>query len=184
MKLQNAIENCRTIHSYKNESIETHVIEKALSNALLAPNHKFTFPWKFYWIKGALKEKIAKLNVEIKKQKLGSMSEESEQKALQKLLNPEIIVFSQIKNEDSFVEKEDYATMSCSVQLFGLTLTSFGYGYKWSTGKVTRDLKTYELLGIDSSKEEIIGFLLAGVKEKEASSRRRPDLKDVLVRCE
>lgn len=183
MNLQETIEKCRTIHSYKNEKINSEIVEKALSNALMAPNHKFTFPWKFYWVKGEAKSEIAKLNAQLKKKKLGTLSEENEQNVLNKLLNPELIVFSQIKNDDPFVEKEDYATLSCSAQLFGLTLASYGLGYKWSTGKVTREPKTYELLKIDPNKEEIVGFMLAGVIDKPAGKRHRPNLSDVLVHC-
>lgn len=184
MQLQDAIEKCRTIHSFKNEKIDSEIIVKALENALLAPNHKFTFPWKFYWVHEKSKLKIAKLNLDLKKKKLNSLTFEEEQKVLNKLLHPELIVFSQLKSEDPFTSKEDYATLSCSVQLFGLTLSSFGYGYKWSTGKVTRDLKTYEILNIDPSKEEIVGFLLSGVIDKSPGKRHRPSLNDVLVHCD
>lgn len=183
MELQNVIENCRTFHSFTNEKIKIELIEKALSNALLAPNHKFTFPWKFYWLGENKKNELAKINLDLKMQKLDAMSVESQQDMINKIIFPEVILFAQKKNEDAFTQKEDYATLSCSIQLFALTLASYGIGYKWSTGKVIRDQRTYDLLGIDPVKEEIIGLIMAGVSAKKAGNRTRPPLNDVLVRC-
>ena len=35
-------------------------------------------------------------------------------------------------------------------------------GCKWSTGKITKDPNTYQIAQINSSKEEIIGFIWIG----------------------
>ena len=46
-----------------------------------------------------------------------------------------------------------------------LSFWSNGVASQWSTGSITRDLETYEILSINSEKEEIIGLLKVGYPE-------------------
>ena len=59
-----------------------------------------------------------------------------------------------------------------------LSLWSAGYGSKWTTGSITRDPKTHEILSVDSSREEIVGFILAGVPASEPEPVKRPPYRD------
>lgn len=176
------IESCRTIHKFSDRQVDPALIEQALKNSLLAPNHKFTFPWKFYWVGVETKSKLIELATEIKSSKFADFSDEDKAKLAAKYKNPEIIVFTQKRHEDSFTSKEDYASLSCAVQLFALSLASSGVGYKWSTGKITRDTATYEILNIDVQNEEIIGFIFAGHAARPPGARKRPELSQVLVK--
>ena len=49
-----------------------------------------------------------------------------------------------------------------------------GVGSQWSTGSITRDEETYDILSIDSKIEEIIGFVKAGYPEKTREVRKKP----------
>ena len=175
------LESCRTIHSFEPASVTDSQLLDALENSLKAPNHKCTFPWKYILVKGKKKNALADLAVELKS-KGKKLSAEKENGVRKKILDPGLVVFCQKILEDESRRKEDYATMSCSVQLFALTLAEEGIGYKWSTGKITRDPKTYELLNLDPSEYEIVGFVLAGRAAGESRPRTRPRLSDVLTR--
>jgi nitroreductase len=183
MKLQEIIENCRTVHHYQDRQVSKQLVEKALENSLTAPNHRFTFPWKYYWAGDEVKSQLVDLAIQVKSMKAGELSEQEKEGIRNKFNHPEIIAFVQKRNDDEFTSKEDYATLSCSVQLFALTLAEQGVGYKWGTGKITRHPETYRFFGIDQEKEEIIGFIMAGYPLNEAKERNRPPLGEILVRC-
>lgn len=180
-KLGDILASCRTIHKFSDRPVEGEIIVKALQNSLLAPNHKFTFPWKFYWAGPETKANLIDLATQIKTFKFGELDEEEKLKIQQKFNYPELIAFVQKKNDDPFISKEDYASLSCSVQLFALTLAELGVGYKWGTGKITRHPQAYRFFGIDQDKEEIIGFIFAGYPARPAGPRRRPQLSQVLI---
>jgi len=74
---------------------------------------------------------------------------------------------------------EDYAACACAIQNLSLSLVADGVGYKWSTGKITRDPNTYQIAEIDPILEEIIGFIWIGYSIKEPPLIRRPLLNSI-----
>lgn len=174
------LENTRTIHAFEPNSVSEDVIKKALSDSLKAPNHKFTFPWKYVLAGTNQKNKLADLLVELKTD--GAEEDDKKIKAIrEKILNPELVAFCQKLADDPFQEKEDYATLSCSVQLAALSLSEQGVGYKWSTGKITRHARAYEILEIDPNLFKIVGFIHIGKAKVSARRRNRPTLDEVLT---
>ena len=85
-----------------------------------------------------------------------------------------IAVTSKKTKEDAFREKEDYAATVCALHNMVLSLWENGVGSQWSTGSITRDAETYEILSIDSNTEEIIGFVKAGYPVKIREVRKKP----------
>lgn len=170
----------RTVHRYdETKKVEEKVIEEALNISLLAPNHKFTFPWKFYWPTSETREKIIELFAKIKG--AGNSEKEEASRKTYKAMS-EILFFSQKLAKDEFTRKEDYASLSCAVQLFALALAEKGVSYKWSTSSVIKDESLYKLLNIKREEEEIVGMISVGYPEGVIPPRRRPELSDVLVR--
>lgn len=174
---------CRTVHAFEPQSVNEKDVLEALDISLRAPNHRFTFPWRYIWPGKKQKQALADLAARIKFPG-GPSDPQAIKAAKNKFLNPEIIVFCQKVSTDSFQSKEDYATLSCSVQLFALSLAEKGIGYKWSTGKVTRDPRAYEILDIDEKALEIIGFIFVGKASSPPKKRLRPQLSEVLTRLD
>ena len=80
-----------------------------------------------------------------------------------KILNPShLLIATQVCSENQVQKLEDYAACACAIQNLSLSLVADGVGYKWSTGKITTDLNTYQIAEIDPRKEEIIGFIWIG----------------------
>lgn len=181
------LDSCRTVHAFEENSVREEDLLEALEQCLKAPNHKFTFPWKFVWASAEDRERLAALSIELKR---GDKHVDSEtlNTMKSKILNPELVVMCQEISDDkfqaydSFQLKEDYATMSCSVQLLALSLAEKGIGYKWSTGKVTRNSRAYEILSVNARRHEIVGFIYVGKALNTPKPRRRPLISDVLVR--
>tara|TARA_B100001971_G_scaffold215190_1_gene259672 strand:- start:106291 stop:106845 length:555 start_codon:yes stop_codon:yes gene_type:complete len=181
VNFESILEKTRTYHNFEETNVNESFIHDLIRNALKAPNHKYTFPWKYLWLKGEAKEKVANLFYESKKHKADPELGRDENFFKSKILLPEVIVLVQEKADDAFTLKEDYATLSCSVQIMAMHLRANDMGYKWSTGGATRDPKVYKILGLNPEKDEIIGFLLFGKSKNTPPERRRPSVKDVLI---
>lgn len=181
MKIQELIPLTRTVHRYQNRPVPTQLIQEALELSLAAPNHKFTFPWKYYWPGPQTKQKLYEMALENAKVASPDMDAEQIENLKEKMLYPEILFFAQKNADNDFTQKEDYATIACSVQIFAMALAEHGIGYKWSTGKIAFDPKVHELIGIPEN-EEVAGMILCGYQFSEPGPKRRPELGDVLVR--
>lgn len=86
----------------------------------------------------------------------------------------ELVVVSQVLDDDDFRRREDYAATACAIQNFCLSLWAEDIGSKWSTGSMTRDERTYEMLGIDPDDERIVAFVWAGVPADVPDPPRAP----------
>lgn len=184
MNVRQAILTRRTVQRYTTEPIPEGCVERALECAIRAPNHKLTNPWRFTRVGPETRTRIIELGVEIKRDKCSArgieLSEDKEARIRAKLGNSaEVIVFSQALDDDDFRRKEDYATLACAIQNFMLSLWDEGVGSKWATGSVTRHPQTYEILGIDADREEIVGFVWVGHSSQENFETPRRPLDEV-----
>lgn len=180
MNLQELILDRRTIHDYRPGPLPEGALERAVAAAVAAPNHRMTEPWRFVRVGPEAREVLLTVSAELKG---GALPEAALQKLRAKMLNPaELLVVCQVKNEDPDVAREDYAAVACAVQNAMLSFWSEGLGSKWSTGAVTTADRTYQVLGVDPAREEIVGFLWAGhaIKLDLPKPRRRQPLGDVL----
>lgn len=179
--LLNLTEQTRTAHTFDPEiRILPEDLNEVLEMSLLAPNHKYTFPWKYLHVTNETREKISFLAKDMAAAK--GMDDEGQENARQKVLMPSdlVVVLLEKKPESAFEEREDYATLSCSIQLIALGLRAKGFAYKWSTGGISQHNETYRILNVDKDKDEIIGFIWIGKEAKEFGPRRRPLLTEVV----
>ncbi len=173
----------RTCHKFEpGQVLDPQIIEDCLNLSLLAPNHRLTFPWKVLNVGIEKRGELANLAGELAKEK--GQSQEGVEKAKKKALDPSgLLVFCLPRKPDNpFEEREDYATLSCSIQLLALALRCHNLAYKWSTGGLSRHSMTYKILSLNEDTEEIIGFIWIGIPEsgKDLPLKPRPDLKEVL----
>ena len=172
MELFEAIKQRRTIHSFSKQKVPREVIERSIVAANFAPCHRRTFPWRFTILGINKRELLFQLQLSLK---FGDkpIDEFNLQKIKDKILNPShLLVTTQVCSDNPVQKLEDYAACACAIQNLSLSLVADGVGYKWSTGKITKDLNTYQIAEIDPSKEEIIGFIWIGYgKEPPVISR-------------
>ncbi len=172
MNLYDTIMARRTIHNYVAQPVPETVIDRILLAAHQAPNHRLTWPWRFTVVGPATREKLMPIACELKKAKSDAMV----QRIRNKLINPgALIVVTQIKCDDAFQSKEDYAATCCAIQNILLAATAEGYGSKWSTGGLTQHPSVCEALQIESETETVVGFIWVGRAEKTPVVER-PDL--------
>ena len=178
--LQDLINNRRSIYKFTEKSVDDEILNQALIAASNAPCHKHTHPWRFYILGSDTRNKliptITKL-AKIKSQKMQSKNIEADaQRAIKKITETPLLiaVTSQKSPDDELREKEDYAASVCALHNLVLSLWENGVGSQWSTGSITRDKSTYEILSIDYLKEEIIGFVKAGYPDKIREVNKKP----------
>lgn len=172
----------RTVHKFE-EGVELPLttLNECLSLSLMAPNHKYTFPWDYRVAGIETRKKLEDLAVLLAEQK-GKTGEEVVM-ARQKAASPSGLVAIVLPKvpDNPFREREDYATLSCSIQLLALALRQEGFAYKWSTGGLSTHPETYKIFQVDSQQKEIIGFIWIGKPVKEPLMTKRPNLADILM---
>ncbi len=165
MDIQEAIRSRRTIHSFNTRMVPEKFVQRAIEAANHAPCHRLTFPWRFTRLNRKKRQLLAELAVE-KRFYCRKIDEGIKEKIYAKILNSShLLVASQILTEDPKTKLEDYAACSCAIQNLCLSLVSDGIGSKWSTGNITTEKNTYEIVGINSNVEQIIGFIWIGYGE-------------------
>jgi nitroreductase len=182
MNVQELILTRRTIHDYQPGPVPEGAVERAVTAAMAAPNHRMTEPWRFVRVGPEGRRSLVDISAELKGG-AAALGEPALEKLRAKMLNPgELLVVCRVRHDDPDISQEDYAAIACAVQNAMLAFWSEGVGSKWSTGAVTTDERTYRTLGVDPQQEEIIGFLWAGraVRMDLPKPRRRRSLDEVL----
>lgn len=145
---------------------------KAIDLACWAPNHKLTEPWHYYLLGKETAQALAHLNAQVVTEKRGA---KAGQIKLERWLNlPAWLLVTSTVADDPFVTQENYAACCCAIQNMQLYLWSEGIGMKWGSGKVTRDPRLFEMLGIDPTKEKFVGLLCYGYPVEVPETQRKP----------
>ncbi len=165
----------RTIQRFADGPIDEKALFRALEAALRAPNHKLTNPWRFTRVGPEVRAQLTELGIRLKCAKKDNPTDDYRDFLQAKFGNPaELLVVSQILDDDPFRRKEDYAAVACAIQNLCLSLWADDIGSKWGTGGLTRHPDTYRYLQIDSDIEEIVGFVWIGQPETVPDPPRDP----------
>ena len=184
--VQDNILTRRTVYKFTDKEVPESVINQALIAASKAPCHKHTHPWKFYVLGSETRSKlipVIKKLAELKSIKLGSKDlKKDAERAIKKITQPPILIAITSKKdpEDKFREKEDYAATVCALHNIVLSFWDNDIGSQWSSGSITRDLDTYQILSINPKTEEIIGFLKAGYPDA-IPNVKKPSFEELTV---
>jgi nitroreductase len=181
MDLQQALLERSTTHKYRVQALPVGALDTALRAAHRAPCHKLTWPWRFTILGPAARHQVGELYLRLKTAKR-SVSDKQLAAMRAKVMNPaELIVVSQVRTDDAFRSREDYAACACAIQNLMLSLHGQGIASKWSTGAVTRHPELFDLIGSSPDEEELIGFIWAGYPASQ-SRVARPELTSVVRR--
>lgn len=162
----------RSIDLFEPKPVSTAPLLDAIEVARWAPNHRLTEPWRFYLIGSATRAEIIDLAAELDSAAKGERAGEARRARLAAI--PGFFVLTSRRSDDPLLEREDYAACCCAVQNSMLYLWQRGIGVKWTTGGVTRHPRFYEIIGIDATKEVVVGFFWYGVPKVVPTQRRKP----------
>tara|TARA_B100001093_G_C26850521_1_gene1024899 strand:- start:2732 stop:3340 length:609 start_codon:yes stop_codon:yes gene_type:complete len=163
-KNDSIIFNRRSITKYNNKKVSDIIINRAISAAILAPNHFLTEPWRFYLCGKKTRDRLINLNLEKKDY-------------FEKI--PYWMVVT-LKSKYAVYEKlyyEDYSACSCAIQNFMLSLSSDNVGSKWVTGAL--GIKDSEILNqINCSVgEKFMGVIWFGYPHVDSHIAKTPERK-------
>ena len=178
MNVTDAIKKRRTVSLFINKPVSEDSVIRAIEAANYAPCHKLTFPWRFSIVNHKLRKNLMKeaFNFKYKKETCSEIPQQFKNK----YLNPShLIVARQLLHKSEVTRLEDYAACACAIQNLMLSLTSEGIGSKWATGEFINSDIAKKLLGLDSDKEKIIGFIWIGYGEASRSIKR-PEVKEII----
>jgi nitroreductase len=162
----------RSIDLFAPDAVGVDKLEAAIDVARWAPNHRLTEPWRFYLIGPTTMRAVVDLAVELEVAAKGERAGPIRRARLEAV--PGTFVLTSLRSDDTLLDRENYAACCCAAQNLMLYLWRRGIGVKWTTGGMTRQQRFYELLGIDATKESVVGFFWYGVPKVVPTQKRRP----------
>lgn len=173
MNIKDLITSRRTIHQFKPGILpDESVLRAAMEQAVWAPNHRLTHPWRFYLLGERTKERICLLNAERVNEKQGRQAADIRLRRWREV--PGWLVLSCVKSDDAITMRENYASCCCAAQNLMLLLWDQGIGVKWTTGSVTRTREFHDIIGVDPAGEEVVGVFWYGFPVAVPAAERPP----------
>ncbi len=166
-ELTEVIRSRRTIYpkDFTERKVHKELVEKILNNALWAPNHGMTQPWRFKVYMGealsALSNELSGIYERItpKEKFLQRKYDNNKNRPLQSSV---VIAVSMEPGSNGLVPMiEEQAAVACAVQNMCLTATAYGLGSFWSSGKVVYSSELHDHLEL-SEKGRCLGLLYLG----------------------
>lgn len=178
------IRNRRTIfpEQYSSRKVHKEQIELIISNALWAPNHGNTQPWRFHvFTDGGLQKLsdfLGKTYLEVTPKEL-----QNDMKLAKMVSRPlrssVVIAVSMVKQPESkIMELEEIEAVACAVQNMYLTCTAYGLGGFWSTPKLIYANEMNGFLGLEA-KDKCLGLFYIGYPDIEWPKAHRKPLEYV-----
>lgn len=178
------IRSRRTIfpERYSSRKVHKEQIELIINNALWAPNHGNTQPWRFHvFTDGGLQKLsdfLGKTYLEV------TPKEAQNDMKLAKLVSRPlrssvVIAVSMVRQPESkIMELEEIEAVACAVQNMYLTCTAYGLGGFWSTPKLIYNQEMNSFLGL-GEQDKCLGLFYVGYPDIEWPKAHRKPLEYV-----
>jgi len=168
----NVLRGRRSIDLFAPGTVDIALLREAIEVARWAPNHRLTEPWRFYLLGPTTMRALVDLAVELEVTAKGERAGAARRARLDAI--PGMFVLTSRRSDDPLLDRENYAACCCAAQNLMLYLWPQGIGVKWTTGGITRQPRFYDLLGVDSATESVVGFFWYGVPKVVPTAERRP----------
>lgn len=178
------IRNRRTIfpEQYSSRKVHREQIELIINNALWAPTHGNTQPWRFHvFTEGGLQKLsdfLGKTYLEVIPAEL--QNDMKLAKLVSRPLRSSVVIaVSMVKQPESkIMELEEVEAVACAIQNMYLTCTAYGLGGFWSTPKLiyTKEMNDFLELG---EQDKCLGLFYVGYPDIEWPKAHRKPLEYV-----
>lgn len=165
-------------YDFSNKEINKETVELVVSNALWAPTHKLTQPWRFVVLEGKHQEELGSFMADYYRERYTEeeFSNERYEETKSYAQNATLIaVIFQPSKRAQLPEWEEIAAISCGIQNMWLSCTALNLGCYWDTAEATMEFgkripleEGEKFLGIF-----FMGYLREGI---ETGNRRRKPL--------
>ena len=178
------IKNRRTIYpeQFSARKVQKEQIENLLNNAIWAPTHGNTQPWRFTVFTEESRQTLADFLGQLYIDK--TPKEEQKDLKLAKMLNrplqaSAVIAVAMHRDETEKIrEIEEVEAVACAIHNMQLTATAYGLGSYWSTSKLiyTEEMKTFLNL---TTKDLCLGLIYIGYPAIEWPKQHRKPIEYV-----
>jgi nitroreductase len=163
---------------YTGEKVDDAIVRQILENAIWAPTHKVTQPWRFMVFSGEGLKKLGEFQGECYKQvstAKGKFEQDKYEGLMTKPMQSSHIISVGMKRDEkkSVPELEEIGAVYCAVENMYLTATAYGLGAYLSTGGITfyEEAKPFFNLGVE---DKLLGFFHIGnTKYSPPDSKRK-----------
>jgi len=163
----------RTINLFLQVPVPEGLVIEAVEAATWAPNHHVTEPWRFYLLAKETIGSCLELVKDIVAEKKGD-AKAGEHKAKSWSEKPGWLLITCRSSVDEQRQQEDYAACCAATQNFMLYLWKAGVGSKWTTGDITRNVRFFDIVGIDPDEEFVVGLIWYGYPKLTPTQSRGP----------
>lgn len=179
-EITDLIRNRRSVkpEQFTDRVVHREQVELLLNNAIWAPTHGLTQPWRFKVFMEEGRKKLVDFLPELYKAKTpeASFSQGKYEQFAKRAQNTSVIIMVCMQRDplEKIPEIEEVEAVACAVQNIYLTCTAYGLGCFWSSPKFiyTPEMNTFLGLG---EKDKCLGILYIGYPAAEANkSHRRP----------
>jgi len=161
----------RTINLFLQTEVPRQLILDAIEAATWAPNHHLTEPWHFYILGERAKDRCLDICHDLVAARKGEDAANFKRKSWAE--KPGWLVLSCRRSADQLTQNEDYAACSAAAQNMMLYLWKAGVGSKWTSGDIIRDARFLSVVGVDSSKEFVVGLIWLGYPKLTPTQSRK-----------
>lgn len=150
---------------YTSEKVSEDIILEMLQNAVLAPTHGLTQPWKFFVFTDSGLIQLAEFLSTLYKNTTAAekFNEQKFQKIKTGILKAShvILIGMQRQASEKIAEWEEMCAVACAVHNMHLTATAYHIGAYWSTGSMSTHAETKTFLGL-TEKDKCLGMFFIG----------------------
>jgi nitroreductase len=184
-EINEIIRNRRTIYpeQYSERKVLKDQLDVILNNALWAPTHGNTQPWRFQvFMSEESRKALSEISVEIYKD--NTPEEEQNSKKIEKLGNrplmTSVVVAVTLKRDEKgkISEQDEFGAIASAIQNMHLTCTAYGLGGFWATPGIIKSEKFKRFLHLEGE-DKCVGLFYIGYPAIEWPKAHRKPLEYV-----
>ena len=179
-EITEVIRNRRSIapEKFSPRKVHREQIELMLNNAIWAPSHGLTQPWRFHVFLGDGMESVRQFIPELyrKTTPIEKFNQAKYDRMALRLNRASAVIALCMKRDSSgkIDEMEEIEAVACANQNLMLTATAYGLGTFWSTPKLLNHPDCHEFLNLKEG-DRCLGLVYVGYPEGEwPEQHRRP----------
>ncbi len=180
-EITEVIKNRRTIYPemYSTRKVHREIIEDLLNNAIWAPTHGLTQPWRFSVFTGDGLVKLSEFQSGLYSKLFtgDSFNEMKFNKLKNRPLLASAVIAVSVKRDkkEKISELEETEAVACAIQNMHLTATAYGLGAFWASPKLIYRPEMKEFLGLED-KDNCVALFYIGYPNMEEwpKGQRRP----------
>lgn len=170
-EITEVIQNRRTVfpEQYSERKVHREIVEKILNNAIWAPSHGMTQPWRFRVYMNEQLNTLSDFLGETYEQFSGDNFDAGKLEKVKNrpLMSSAVVVVNMERDSrEKILEIEEVEAVACAVQNMYLTATAYGIGSFWSTPKFIYTNLVNEFFEL-GEKDKCLGVFYLGYPKDE-----------------